>query len=65
MLAANAGAIMATGLFAGAALGISLVEHPTRLDRPEEGRTQFKRSYPRAARLQAGPPYLRLRSWPA
>lgn len=58
-LAASAGGIMATGLFAGVALGISLVEHPTRLDRPEDGRVQFKRSYPRAARVQASPQYLR------
>ena len=57
-LAARAGSILATGLFAGVALGISLVEHPTRLDRPEDGRVQFKRSYPRAARVQASSPHL-------
>ena len=57
-LGASAGSILATGLFAGVALGISLVEHPTRLDKTEDGRVQFKRSYPRAARVQASPPHL-------
>jgi uncharacterized PurR-regulated membrane protein YhhQ (DUF165 family) len=51
--AASATATVATGLFAGFALSIHAVEHPTRIDRPEDGHEQFKRSYPRAARIQA------------
>ncbi len=51
---AGAYAVCATGLFAGAALSILFVEHPTRVEKPEEGREQFKRSYPRAAKMQAG-----------
>ncbi len=47
-------ATAATALFAGAALYISLVEHPARLAcGPMLAVAQFRRSYPRGAALQA------------
>ena len=53
-MAAQAIALMATGLFFGAALYISLVEHPARLEAGlDVALRQFPHSYRRAARLQA------------
>jgi hypothetical protein len=47
-------ATAATGLFAGAALYVSLVEHPARMAcGPMMAVAQFRRSYPRGAALQA------------
>ena len=47
-------ATMATGLFAGAALYITLVEHPARTAcGPMMAVAQFRRGYPRGAALQA------------
>jgi hypothetical protein len=47
-------AVAAAGLFAGAALYITLVEHPARMAcGPPMALAQFRQSYPRAARLQA------------
>jgi hypothetical protein len=47
-------ATAATGLFAGAALYVTLVEHPARLAcGPMLAVAQFRRSYPRGAALQA------------
>jgi hypothetical protein len=47
-------ATAATGLFAGAALYVTLVEHPARLAcGPMMAVAQFRRSYPRGAALQA------------
>jgi len=47
-------ATAAAGLFSGAALYISLVEHPARVGcGPMMAVAQFRLSYPRAARLQA------------
>ncbi len=43
-----------TGLFTGAALGISLVEHPTKLELPpQKSREVFKISFPKAATMQS------------
>ena len=51
---AAAGATLACSLFAGAALYITLVEHPARVRcGTETGVAQFRHSYPRAARMQA------------
>ena len=48
------GALVATGLFAGAALFVALVEHPARLDAgTETALGQWRPSYKRATRLQA------------
>ncbi len=47
-------ATAACGLFAGAALYVTLVEHPARLAcGPPMALGEFRRSYPRGARLQA------------
>jgi hypothetical protein len=47
-------ALAATGLFAGAALYVTLVEHPARMAcGPMMAVAQFRRSYPRGAALQA------------
>jgi Anthrone oxygenase len=47
-------ALVATGLFAGAALYVSLVEHPARLDAGAEAAlAQWRPSYKRATRMQA------------
>jgi anthrone oxygenase-like protein len=47
-------ATMATGLFAGAALYVTLVEHPARVGcGPLLAVAEFRRSYPRGAALQA------------
>ncbi|KAI8587906.1 hypothetical protein BDZ88DRAFT_214498 [Geranomyces variabilis] len=47
-------AILSTGLFAGAALYITSVEHPARLRMSaESAQRQFQLSYPRAAPIQA------------
>ena len=47
-------ALLASGLFSGAALYINLVEHPARRALPEtQAKMQFRPSYRRAARLQA------------
>ena len=48
-------ALVAAALFAGAALYVSLVEHPTRLRlEPRAALAQWKASYARAAPMQAG-----------
>jgi len=50
----SAVATAATALFAGAALYVSLVEHPARMAcGPMMAVAQFRRSYPRGAALQA------------
>ncbi|KAI9098199.1 DUF1772-domain-containing protein [Phlyctochytrium arcticum] len=47
-------AVTSAGLFTGAALYVSAVEHPSRYaSTAEASRRQFQHSYPRAARLQA------------
>jgi hypothetical protein len=47
-------ALATTGLFAGAALYVTLVEHPARMAcGPMMAVAQFRRSYPRGAALQA------------
>lgn len=47
-------AVATTGLFAGAALYVTLVEHPARMAcGPMMAVAQFRRSYPRGAALQA------------
>lgn len=47
-------ALLATGLFAGAALFVSLVEHPARLAAgPDVALRQWRPSYKRATRMQA------------
>jgi hypothetical protein len=47
-------AVLASALFAGAALYITLVEHPARLAcGPPMALAEFRTSYPRAARVQA------------
>jgi hypothetical protein len=47
-------AILATALFAGAALYVTLVEHPARMDCPTEvALAQWRQSYPRGTRMQA------------
>jgi len=47
-------AILATALFTGAALYVTLVEHPARMACPTEvALTQWRRSYPRGTRMQA------------
>ena len=48
-------ATLATGVFAGAAVYISLVEHPARMScDPEVALREFRPSYRRAAVMQAG-----------
>ena len=47
-------ALVATGLFAGAALYVALVEHPARLDAGADAAlAQWRHSYKRAKRVQA------------
>ena len=47
-------ALLCTGLFAGAAVYITLVEHPARLEGgPAVALAEFRPSYPRAAAMQA------------
>jgi hypothetical protein len=47
-------ATLATGLFAGAALYVTLVEHPARMAcGPMMALAEFRKSYPRGAALQA------------
>ncbi|EIE20148.1 DUF1772-domain-containing protein [Coccomyxa subellipsoidea C-169] len=47
--------MIASGLFAGAALSVSIAEHPARQDiDPEQAVRQFKKSYKQIAPLQAG-----------
>jgi hypothetical protein len=47
-------AILATALFTGAAVYVTLVEHPARLSCPTEvALAQWRRSYPRGTRMQA------------
>jgi len=46
-------AILATALFAGAALYVTLVEHPARMACPTDvALAQWRRSYPRGTRMQ-------------
>lgn len=47
-------AVLATALFTGAALYVTLVEHPARMACPTEvALAQWRRSYPRGTRMQA------------
>ncbi|KAK9901241.1 hypothetical protein WJX75_001879 [Coccomyxa subellipsoidea] len=47
--------VISSGLFAGAALSVSIAEHPARQDiDPQQAMRQFERSYKRLAPLQIG-----------
>jgi hypothetical protein len=52
MIAGNL-ALLATGVFSGAAVYISVVEHPVRMGDPAHGLMQWRPSYRRAAVMQA------------